>query len=100
MMREGRNGGKLKSGNTKNVGRPKDLPKQDDALISVLGIERDGITGTEALFRSLMNLAMKGNVRAAELILERAYGKPTQDLHVGMRLTEVIMPKPPKELDK
>jgi len=34
------------------------------------------------------------------LLLDRAYGKVKQDVELGMKLTEVIMPKPPKELDR
>jgi len=43
-MREGRNGGKLKSGNTKNVGRKKELPRLSEILINSLSNEKDGVT--------------------------------------------------------
>jgi hypothetical protein len=52
-MREGRNGGKLKSGNTKNVGRPPKLPQLDVLLDAVLGEEKDGITAAEAILKAL-----------------------------------------------
>lgn len=79
-MREGRNGGKLKSGNTKNVGRPKKLPALDELLATVLGEEKDGITAAEAILKALRAKAAKGDVRAAEVILERAYGKIKQPI--------------------
>jgi hypothetical protein len=79
-MREGRNGGKLKSGNTKNVGRPPKLPQLDVLLDAVLGEEKDGITAAEAILKALRMKAAKGDVRAAEILLDRAYGKSKQSI--------------------
>ena len=52
-MREGRNGGKLNSGNTKNVGRKRELPELSKLLAEVLGEEKDGITAGEAILKAL-----------------------------------------------
>jgi phosphomannomutase len=80
MMREGRNGGKLKTGNTKNVGRPPKLPKLETLLEGVLGEEKDGMTAAEAILKMLRLKATKGDLRAAELLLDRAYGKAKQSI--------------------
>jgi hypothetical protein len=38
--------------------------------------------------------AAKGDVRAAELLLDRAYGKPKQDVYLSGSMVTVIKPKP------
>lgn len=96
-MREGRNGGKLKSGNTKNVGRPKDIPELRELLANVLGDTKEGKSAMEAVLMALRSKALKGDVRAAELLLDRTYGKVKQDMDFTMAITEVIMPEPPAE---
>lgn len=67
----------FKPGQTGNPkGRPKKIPEIDDLLADVLGNE-DG-TGAKEILEALLREARKGNVRAAEVLLDRAYGKPTQ----------------------
>lgn len=77
-MREGRNGGKLKNGGNNGGGRPKKLPALDNLLADVLGEEKDGMTAAEAILKKLRQEATKGNLRAAEILLNRAYGMPKQ----------------------
>jgi hypothetical protein len=90
-MREGRNGGKLKSGNTKNVGRPK-LPELHTLLANVLGKEgKDGQTAAEEILNALHARAKKGDTRAAELLLDRAYGKPKQTSETTLKTTEPLV---------
>lgn len=67
---------KGQSGNPR--GRPKKLPQLDLLLADVLGEEKDGITAAEAILKALRMKATKGDVRAAEVILDRAYGKSKQ----------------------
>jgi hypothetical protein len=81
-MREGRNGGKLKSGNTVNVGRKKKLPEIDVLLADVLGEEESGLSDAKNILEALKTKALKGDVRAAEILLERAYGKTKQNLNI------------------
>lgn len=90
-MREGRNGGKLKSGNTKNVGRKRELPELSKLLADVLGEEKDGITAGEAILKALRAKATKGDVRAAEVLLDRAYGKPKQTTDTNITSTEPLV---------
>jgi hypothetical protein len=72
---------KFQKGETGNPnGRPKKLPQLDVLLDSVLGEEKDGITAAEAILKALRMKASKGDVRAAEVLLDRAYGKPKQSI--------------------
>lgn len=48
-----------------------------------------------AMVNKLVSMAMKGNLRAAELIFAYAYGKPKPEEPESV-LCEVIMPKPIK----
>jgi hypothetical protein len=63
-------------------------------LANVLGDEKDGKTAAEAILMALRAKAAKGDVRAAELLLDRAYGKPKQDVDLSGSMVTVIKPKP------
>lgn len=83
-MRPARNGGKLKSGGTKSPGRTPKLPELDKLLADVLGEEKDGIEAAKVILMALRAKAAKGDVRAAEVLLDRAYGKAKQTVeHQG-----------------
>ena len=71
---------KGRSGNPK--GRPRKLPDLDHLLAEVLGDEKDGRTATEAILMKLRSMAVSGNIRAAEVLLDRAHGKAKQQLQV------------------
>ena len=68
---------KGKSGNPK--GRPK-MPDVKDALARVLAEEKDGLTALDVVFRALRMKATRGDVRAAEALLDRAFGKAKQSI--------------------
>jgi len=70
---------KGQSGNPK--GRPK-LPDIREALAKVLAEEKDGVTALEATLAALRAKATKGDVRAAEALLDRAFGKAKQSVDV------------------
>lgn len=59
-------------------GRPRKIPELDKLLADVLGEEKDGQTAAEAILKALRLKAAKGDVRAAEVLLDRAYGKAKQ----------------------
>ena len=85
---QGRNGGTLLAAGTGAGGRPRKIPAIDTILANVLGEERDingeTISAAEAILKSLLKQAMKGNVQAAKLLLERGYGLPKQTIeHSG-----------------
>lgn len=76
---------KGKSGNPN--GRPKKIPELDKLLADVLGDEKDGITAAQAILMALRKKAASGDVRAAEVLLERAYGKPKQLIDLNSEIT-------------
>lgn len=91
-MREGRNGGKLKSGGNNGGGRPPKLPELHVLLANVLGKEgKDGQTAAEEILNALHAKAKKGDTRAAELLLDRAYGKPKQTNETTLKTTEPLV---------
>jgi thioredoxin-like negative regulator of GroEL len=55
-------------------GRPK-APDIGVALAKVLSEEKDGKTALDAILMALRSKAAKGDVRAAELLMDRAFGK-------------------------
>lgn len=60
------------------------MPGLDALLADVLGDEKDGVTAADAILRKLRQMAISGNIRAAEILLERAYGKAKQPVeHTG-----------------
>lgn len=73
---------KGQSGNPK--GRPPKLPGLDKLLDKVLGEEKNGISASEAILLALRAKAAKGDIRAAEVLMDRAYGKAKQPVeHSG-----------------
>lgn len=69
---------KGQSGNPK--GRAPKLPDLHILLADVLGKESNGRTAAEAILTALQAKAAKGDVRAAEVLLDRAWGKVKQDI--------------------
>lgn len=80
---------KGQSGNPK--GRPK-LPDIREALAKVLAEEKDGVTALEATLRALRAKATKGDVRAAEALLDRAFGKAIQRTDVTSADKPIVTP--------
>ena len=72
-------------------GRPRKLPALDKLMADVLGEEKDGITAGEAILKALRAKATKGDVRAAEVLLDRAYGKPKQTHDTNITSTEPLV---------
>ena len=81
---------KGESGNEK--GRPKKLPEIDKLLADVLGEEKDGIEAAKAILMALRAKATKGDVRAAEVLLDRAYGKAKQVIDATVREASPFKP--------
>ena len=60
------------------------MPDLDKLLSDVLGEEQNGKTSAETILKKLESMAKAGNLRAAEILLNRAYGMPRQRLeHTG-----------------
>jgi hypothetical protein len=71
---------KGQSGNPKGAARK--LPELNKILAEVLGEEKDGVTAAQAIMGAMRAKAAKGDVRAAEMLMDRAYGKPKQRTEV------------------
>ena len=81
---------KFKKGQTGNPnGRPKKIPEIDTLLADVLGEEKDGVSAAKAILMKLRQKAAGGDVRAAEILLDRAYGKAKQTLDVTEKIITV-----------
>jgi ferritin-like protein len=76
---------KGKSGNPN--GRPK-MPDISEALNKVLNEEKDGITALDAVLKALRNKAVKGDVRAAQELFDRAYGKAKQVTDINLAVMD------------
>lgn len=64
------------------AGKPKKIPALDELLADVLSEEHNGIEAAKAILMALRRSAIKGDVRAAEVLLDRAYGKAKQSIEV------------------
>lgn len=71
-------------------GRTKKIPQLDVLLADVLGEEKDGIEAAKAILMALRSKAVKGDVRAAEVLLDRAYGKAKQFLGLEGELSLTV----------
>lgn len=69
----------FKKGQTGNPnGRPRKLPALDTLMAEILGEETKGITVAQKILNKLKQKAASGDLKAAEMLLDRAYGKPKQ----------------------
>lgn len=68
---------KGRSGNPR--GRPK-LPDLKKVVAKVLAEEKDGTIALEAILKALRAKATRGDTAAASQLLDRAYGKPKQQI--------------------
>lgn len=73
---------KGKSGNPK--GAPRKLPALDKLMAEILGEEKDGITAAKAILSIIRAKATKGDLKAAEMLLDRGYGKPKQSADLNI----------------
>lgn len=75
---------KFKPGQTGNPnGRPKKLPELDRLLADVFGDDQ-----MEKVLKAIYAKALKGDTRAAEIILDRGYGKAKES--VQLEVTETV----------
>jgi hypothetical protein len=70
------------------TGENRKLPIYNEIMAKVLGEQgQDGITEAEKVVRRTLISAKAGNTRAAELIIEWAYGKITQRVELSGDIT-------------
>ena len=83
---------KGQSGNPK--GRRAGMPNIKEALEKVLSEEKDGYTVLEGVIMKLRQMAFKGDMRAIQELLDRAYGKPKQSvdstINTGKNLNIIV----------
>jgi len=72
-------------------GRPK-LPDIREALAKVLADEVNGATTLERMLKALRTKAISGDVRAAEALLDRAFGKAAQTVDVTSGGEKIVTP--------
>jgi hypothetical protein len=61
-----------------NKGPKRQLPDLKDLVAKVLGNEINDVTVAEAILLMLAKKSLSGDLKAADMILDRSYGKPTQ----------------------
>ena len=62
--------------NINRKGRPKKLPAIEELLAEVLGTDGKNQSEAEKILIAIKERALRGDVRAAEILLDRSYGKP------------------------
>ena len=65
-------------------GRPRIIPQLDQVLRDELGECANSKSKLRAIIAKMADMAINGDIRAAQLLLDRVYGKPTE--HVRMRM--------------
>lgn len=90
---------KGQSGNPK--GRPKKIPELNVLLADVLGEQKGGIEAAKVILMALRAKATKGDVRAAEVLLNRAYGMPKQAIDMKAEVETVdVSQLTPEQMEK
>jgi len=80
-------------------GRPRKLPELEELIVELLG-EKGSESQMREILKTLIELAVGGNIRAAEMILTRAYGKPKETVEItsndggGISDAPKIIPSP------
>lgn len=74
------------------------MPELEELLVKILAEPSSkGMTAMEAIIRRLKTQAAAGNIKAAEILIERSYGKVKQKIEVEDTTVsiEVNAKKPP-----
>lgn len=69
-------------------GRKKKLPPIDIMLAEILGSLEDDDSEAHSVLRALLMKAKKGDTKAAEILLDRAYGKAKQVVDSNVTVKE------------
>jgi hypothetical protein len=80
------------------AGRPHKLPDLKEILANVLGKDKNGITAAEEIIEAMRKKAAKGDVRAAEMVMNRGWGTPKATLDIttnGQNINNSINIFPP-----
>lgn len=86
-----------KKGEVRNPnGAPKKLPDLHILMAEIMSEEKDGKTALQTILSALRAKANKGDIRAAEVLLNRGWGLPKQSIDVqntGETVIRVIRDK-------
>ena len=83
---------KFKKGQSGNPnGRPKKLPELSKIMADILGDEKNGLTAAERILKAIEAKALKGDIKAAEMLLDRGYGKPKQTTDTNITSTDPLV---------
>lgn len=74
-------------------GRPKKLPKLDELLAEVLGDTEDGKTQAQRILEAMRRKANSGDVKAAQLLLDRGWGKVKEHVDITTDGEKIEGPK-------
>lgn len=77
-------------------GRPPKLPELRELIDLVMGTEIKGKTAAQEILEAVKRKAKKGDVRAAELLFDRSWGKAKQEidfLNKGITTIRIIRDK-------
>jgi hypothetical protein len=105
-LREGKNGGKLKSGNTIGVGRPEgsrnrkniiqellDMDAPESLLAEVRKLNPSAKTLRDINTVSMFNRSLKGNPKAMEMMMYYDIGKPIEQVDVQAEVSHGLTPE-------
>ena len=83
---------KFKKGQTGNPnGRPRKLPELSKIMADILGDEKNGLSTAERILKAIEAKALRGDIKAAEMLLDRGYGKPKQTTDTNITSTEPLV---------
>jgi hypothetical protein len=82
--------------NINKKGRPK-FPDISEALAKILEGDEDGMTALEEILRALVKKAKKGDVKCAQELFDRAYGKPKLSMDLGINKLQGKFIEPPNK---
>ena len=76
---------------TGHKARPKRIPELEVLLGDILSEEKNGVSAAKLILAAIRKKAIAGDVRAAELLLDRAYGKSKQEINVNKTEKQYIV---------
>lgn len=94
MAKRGGKQTQFKKGESGNPnGRPKKMPELKEVLEKVMLDESKGITAVEAIILRLRQLAIGGNLKAIEMLMDRLYGKSKEikDINLDAKISTPII---------
>jgi len=72
-------------------GAPKKIPNLDAHIADILGGVNDDAAGLIKILKAMYDEAVGGDIRAAEALLDRAYGKSKQTIDQTVTNNELVV---------